>query len=226
MGYAGKEGQWRGRNWSQVELRVVERYARKVLNEQYPSVRVAIENCRDDLDRLRRKHPDARWAARPRTRVAVNQRLAELTRASGLSRPETRWGRLELSVVNRFARAFVRGRYPEVRLAARDCRAALLRAREERPDGERLVARRSELAVREQVRLRLRELGRRTSLRRWSERELRVLDGYARALVAGRYDTARSAARDFLRELDRLRQRYPGAAWIAPTERYSRRPIG
>jgi hypothetical protein len=128
-----------------------------------------------------------------------------------------------LRIVSRFARAFARGHYPELQLAARACHDALARARRDDPNGIRLFASRSGVAVRERMRTSVRKLGWRTSLRAWSKQELKLLDGYAMALVRGRYATAPEAAADYLRDIDRLRLKYPGAAWLA--SRHSRASV-
>ena len=214
------DGRPRGRNWSSAELRVIGRYAQRVVTGRFKSVRGAVEDCRDALDRLRRAHARAPWAARPRSRVAVAQRLGAVVRSFGMARPEVQWGDAELKVVNRFAQAFIRGQYPELQLAARACHDALARARRDDSNGIRLFASRSGVAVRERMRTSVRKLGWRTSLRAWSKQEMKLLDGYARAFVRGTYATALDAAADYLRDIDRLRLKYPGVAWLA--SRHSR----
>jgi len=120
-----------------------------------------------------------------------------------------------VKIVDRFARAFVRGDYGEMRTAGRDCRAALVVARKDAPDGSRLYANRSAVAVREKLRVRVRKLGGRTSRRAWARQELKLLEGYARALASGKYPSAVAAAADYQRDTVRLRRRYPKAAWLA-----------
>ena len=53
-------------------------------------------------------------------------------------------------------------------------------------------------------------------MQRWSPEERRVLDSYVLALARGKFQSRTDAARALSLDLERLRRRYPGAAWLKP----------
>lgn len=210
-----ESGHWRGRNWLPIELEVVQGFAEAVVEGRYRSGHRAVGDCREALESLRRGRFRVRHALRPRSQFAVQNRLGAVIRSLGIAVPHAGWHSEELRIVERYARAFVRGRYSEQQDAYRECWQALKRARQARPSGYRVIANRSPVAVREKLKAAARRLGGRTSRRTWADRELRLLEGYVRAVVRGKYETARAAAADYVRDIGRLRMSYPKAAWLA-----------
>jgi hypothetical protein len=195
--------------WSQSEQRVLERYARSVLNGEYLSVRSAVADFRRALDPHRRRvGPGRRQPAPPRTERAVRLRLQEAVRGLAPDRPtmsEMRWTPQELRIMDRYALKVATGFYPTAPAATRECYRELLgyaRATHRR-------VRRSKSAVRRFLSDRIRGLKLPPSGRHWTAEEERVVDRHARALADGRLRDAMAAAELCTAELNRLRHRYP-----------------
>jgi hypothetical protein len=106
--------------WSAPNLRIIEQFARELVAGRYPSVAAASVACRKSLERA------GRFGTR--TEVGLAQKLRVIALAMRKSQFVPRWKREELSIVDRFARACIRGRYPSAAAAATGCRRALQRA--------------------------------------------------------------------------------------------------
>jgi hypothetical protein len=209
--------------WLADELRVVDRYAKALMRGRIVGTGVAAVRCREELTRL------AVAAGRdPRELPAsMRERIGKRARLHGWVLPGSEWRIEENRVLDRYVRACVRGEYPSIESAARECWKEMRGARGS--FGRKLSA----------VRLRLLEAARaqgRQPYRRWTKDELRVAARHVSLLYEGRYRCVRQAADGCARE---LRQRHvslqvaypprPAAAIyqrltnLAPTYRLPRR---
>jgi hypothetical protein len=113
---------WRGKftKWDEPGRQVIEQFARELVAGRYPSISAAVRACRASLERA------GEFESRTQAGLARKLRTEALRR--GLSQSRPRWKRDELRIVDRFARACVRGRYPNATAAAAGCRRALERA--------------------------------------------------------------------------------------------------
>ena len=178
--------------WLPDELRVVDRYAKALMQGRIVGTGVAAARCREELARL------AVAAGRdPRELPAsMRERIGMRARLHGWVLPASEWRIEENRVLDRYVRACVRGKYPSIESAARECWKEMRDARGS--FGRKLSA----------VRLRLLEAARaqgRQPFRRWTEDELRVAARHVSLLYEGRYRYIRQAADGCARE---LRQRH------------------
>jgi hypothetical protein len=113
---------WQGKfvEWDARDLRVIEQFARELVAGRYPSIAAASLACRRSLERA------GRFGTR--TEDGLTSKLRRVALAMRGSQFMPRWKRDELRVVDRFARAYMRGRYPNAAAAAAECRRALERA--------------------------------------------------------------------------------------------------
>ncbi len=113
---------WRGKfaPWNASGIRIVEQFARALIAGRYPSIAAASRACRKSLERVGRfgTHTEAGLASKLR-KIALAMRKSQFM---------PRWQRDELRIVDRFARAYIRGMYPSTPAAAAACRRALERA--------------------------------------------------------------------------------------------------
>ena len=200
--------------WRRDERQIVRRSARDLLERRYRSVPAAARVCERELDRLRRMQPRGERRLQRRTRAAIRHMIA--LEAQGMRRrwSGTVWTPQELRVVERFARAFMNGRYRQLSTAARDCVQALDRLRLRYPHASWLAARRGLPGVYAWLLRLTAKKGRVMMTGKFSPEERRVLTVYARALLAGRYRTALDAAQDLHRKFGQLRRQYPHAPWL------------
>jgi hypothetical protein len=182
------------------EDRVVDRHAQALLQGRYRGARLAAEACFPQLARLR----GGATANRERTLLSVQRHIYKRCRSTGHVWSRTMWRPEDDRVVERHARALVRGRHPHILAAARACRDELNRVSlhpHRRLPGDRSgTYGRSLGAVRNRVLERVHALGL-PVLRPWSRDEMRVIDRYVQALYEGRYRFARAAAAACAREL-------------------------
>jgi len=183
--------------WRPEELRVLNRHLSALARREFGSMPAAARACRAEL---------ARRGGPPRTLLAVSSRMFEYSVLRGLSWPRIWWSPTELSVVRRYARAVVRGKYPSARAAVPDCQRALARL-------ERLVGRRAQwrpavsrpdYSVEDQMRQAAHALGWSRQRYAWSPAEDRVLLRHVRWLFEGRFRDAPEAAAACKRALERL----------------------
>ena len=116
------------------------------------------------------------------------------------------WSEAENRVADRFARAIVSGRYPNVNQALPDCR------RELAPIAPGLQ--RTEDAVAWKLLCRAYDFGLPRRMRYWTDQEKRLLDRYASALARGEYPKSSTAVREVKRAFERagLGVRHPDSA--------------
>ena len=91
-------------NWSQPELEVFDRYLGALRDGRYDLVTDAARDCRRELGRLRRAHPNAAWASVRRGPDAVCWKLGELARATGRRSHGRPWSRRALATVPQLSR--------------------------------------------------------------------------------------------------------------------------
>ena len=194
--------------WGTAESRLVERFARDLVSGRSPNAAIAARACVDALRRLHEAHPNAAWAATTRTWEAAHTRLLDVAHATGGRWRGGRWSARQDSLIRPFVTGLIQGRYRSAIEAARYAGAvmALSGPRQWVPFNQRTIQQR----ILDHAEAR----GWRPDTREWSEQELRILDGYGRAMRRGRYPTAREAARAYLRDIERLQRRHRGAKWL------------
>jgi hypothetical protein len=200
-------------HWTEPEMAVIRRFARALRNGQYPHLRAAARACLPELDTLRLNSPPGRRALKARTLQAVRYRLQTQEPILGRLTSWGRWTGPEEEVIDHYARNLLAGRYPDAPRAAVPCRQELLRRAKARPHE---FGRRTRAAVQHRVCVRAAELGRVAHREHWTEAERRVLDGYVRALMRGRFRSVDEAVRVYQQDQQRLRRLHPKARWLAP----------
>jgi hypothetical protein len=106
--------------WSQPDVRTIQRFARAQAAGRYLNIAAASRACRKSLERA------GRFGTQCENRLAWKLRESVLAIRKKQFRP--RWKPDELRIVERFAQACVRGRYPRAAAAAAGCRLAMERA--------------------------------------------------------------------------------------------------
>ena len=134
--------------------------------------------------------------------------------------PTFPWSPPERAVAARFARALVRGRYRSARQAAPELRQELAQLRRRVPDGPWPKKPRSLNAAAQSIARETRAIGFQLPTSRWTPLEAEVAERFARALVAGRYQSPAQAARSCRRALAGLRRRFPSGNWLAAWRSY------
>jgi hypothetical protein len=114
-------------------------------------------------------------------------------------------------VLRRFVRSLLRGRYQSARDAAQACTQAFGKERIRETDRQWAAVPRSLRAIELRVWMKARAAGLARYRYPLAPGEQVVYDRYARALAEGGYRDLTPAARDCLKELDRLRRQCPGA---------------
>ena len=106
--------------WSASGARIIDRFARALVSDSYPSIVAASRACRSALERAGQLGNRTEGGLRAKLRI----------QALRMGRPIfwPRWSGEELRILYRFARAVIRGAYPNARAAAAPCRRALERA--------------------------------------------------------------------------------------------------
>ncbi len=178
------------------EKRVIDRFARAIINGRYPGAVAAVADCQRELGRVR---PSERRAA-----VTLAIRLRIRVRALGRIQTHNPWTREENRLISCFAERVVRGRYPGAPQAAVDCKAALDRLRYRHQDRQGPLPVRTVEKVTDRLWARLARLGTPRAHRLWSAAELRVIDRYAHAVIKHRYPTLASAVPDCWKAVNRL----------------------
>lgn len=195
------------------EERVVQRYVSGLARGDYVRVPAAARQCRDELAGL----AVGRRSWHPRTIKGLCCTLTKRLHQAAVTWGGAKWNADEDAVVRRYARMLAAGRLPDAWVAARECRAALIRkaggARSRRP-GRANVGRyvRSQTAVAGRIRRLAREAGWPCFVRPWRTEETVIRDRYVAALVAGRFGNAKQAAEKCTTELERLHRRMLKAA--------------
>jgi hypothetical protein len=105
--------------WSASGARIIDRYARALVSDRYPSIVAAARACRCALERA--------GQFENRTDSALRARLRKQALGMGKAGFRPRWSAEELRILDRFARAVIRGAYPTASAAVVPCRRALER---------------------------------------------------------------------------------------------------
>ena len=106
--------------WSASGARIVDRFARALVSDRYPTIAAASRACRYALERA--------GQLGNRTDGGLRAKLRKQALGMGKAGFRPRWSAEELRILDRFARAIIRGAYPNARAAAAPCRRALKRA--------------------------------------------------------------------------------------------------
>lgn len=174
-------------------MRIVDRYARRVVSGRYPHAKAAVPKCRAELGRFRDRTPEA-----------VHRAL--LLRARELGRPRilVRWTAAERNLLDRFARAVADGRAKTAREAGRQCRESISRLHRRWPGRYADVPDRSVHTIQHEIWPRVAKLRLRWFNSHWLKQELELVDRYARLAIEHRYPDTRAAARACCRAISRL----------------------
>ena len=105
------------RPWKASGVRVINRFAQAVVSGEYPSIVAAVRVCEETL-----KHA-GEFENRTRAGLYITLRTRAINRGLPPARP--RWTPDEMRIVDRFARAIVRGEYTTASAAESRCRRAL-----------------------------------------------------------------------------------------------------
>ncbi|MCX6844842.1 MAG: hypothetical protein NTX53_21475 [candidate division WOR-3 bacterium] len=106
--------------WSAAGVRIIDRFARALVSGRYPSIVVATRACRPAMERA--------GQLENRTHAGLHAKLRVQSLRMGRPKCRPRWTGEELRILDRFARAVIRGAYPTATAAAAPCRRALERA--------------------------------------------------------------------------------------------------
>ena len=175
-------------NWTQPEFEVIDRFARALSEGKYRSAGAAAQDCRRELDDLRRLNP----ALPQRSLVSIGRLTGARCKALGLGSALSHWTRDELSLAKRYARQFLAGRFPSMRDAGRACLRQLT---------DELGTKRTLEGTCWHMGLAVRALGVPARDERWTRSDLKVLDRHLRMLRCGRPWTVRDMAAECSRAL-------------------------
>jgi len=106
--------------WSASGARIIDRFARALVSDRYPTIVAASRACRSALERAGQLGNRTEGGLRAKLRIQALR--------MGRSVLWPRWSVEELRILDRFARAVIHGAYPTARAAAAPCRRALERA--------------------------------------------------------------------------------------------------
>ncbi len=160
-------------NLTAPELAVIDRYARALGNGKYRSTSEAAPDCWRALRKLRARMPSLPLWPEHRLRCVLARRARKL----GLAWTVSFWSPAEKRLARKYARAVIRGRFPSLRAAARECRRQL---------AEKLDRKRNLDGVCWHISRELRALGVPAQEQKWTAAELRVLKRFTRKAYAGR----------------------------------------
>ncbi len=175
-------------NWTQPEFEVIDRFARALSEGKYRSAGAAAQDCRRELDDLRRLNP----TLPQRSLVTIGRLTGARCKAIGLGSALSHWTRDELSLAKRYARQFLAGRFPSIRDAGRACLRRLT---------DELGTKRTLEGTCWHLALAIRAMGVPARDERWTRSDLKVLDRHLRMLRCGRPWTVRDMAAECSRAL-------------------------
>jgi hypothetical protein len=156
IGWVCRRGQWNDR-----DLRTIGRFARALAAGRYPTIAAASRACRASIERAGRLKPEYVRS------LVWRLREAALAIRGRQFRPQ--WSRDELHIVDRFARALIRGEYARPGVARADCRREL--------DLAGFTGHRGEKALETKLRLRVCDIRRHNA---WIRQHTRALHGGTR----------------------------------------------
>ena len=173
--------------FSPEEDHVIDRFSRALVRNEYPYGMAAVADCRRALAQA--------GIASPRGDSMIARRINVGACALGWGSKFAPWSATGVRIIDRFARALVSGRYPSIVAATRACRPAMARAGQ--------LENRTYVGLRAKLRVQALGMGRPRFRPRWTGEELRILDGFARAVIRGAYTSASAAAPRCVRALER-----------------------
>jgi hypothetical protein len=198
--------------WTPREIRVLDTYARALARGRYHSAAEASRAFQQDMAQLRQRYPHAEWLAVKRSICGIRVRICQRARVLGRPLPEF-WSPAEDRLITRFAQRVVDGQCRSAHLAAIEYLKQIERLRARYPKLEWLKARRGLRGVHTRIWQRTLVLGRPLLAVYWSPFEKTLLDQYARRFLAGGFPTAKVAARDCVKAIERLHSAHPDARW-------------
>jgi hypothetical protein len=182
------------------ENRILDRYARRFLAGEFPTVQAAADKCMRELAVVYRSRP----TLRAKTFATVWSYLSRRVHRQGAPSLLKRASPTEEATVNRYLEALLRGRYVKVTDAAADCFRELQRLWQRQPEPTWGSLQRNRHAVYNRLSARARTAGWVAYQSAWTPQELRVLERHARALARGLYMNSLQATADCRRELAQL----------------------
>ena len=190
---------WVGEALTQNEERVVQSYVAGIAEGRYDRVKVAAQQCRDELAGL----PVGKRSWHPRSVQALRCLMTRRLHEAGVTWGNAKWTAAEDAVARRYARALAAGKIPDAQVAADGCRVELIR----RGAGKGARYLRTVIGVAGRLRTLAREAGWPSFVQPWRPEEEAIRDRFVAALVEGRFRTAKLAAAACTMELARLHRR-------------------
>jgi hypothetical protein len=175
-------------NFTPKENQVLDRFAQAVVGGRYRTSAEAAPDCRRELHRVR---PEA---IRSDTALATN--LRGRVRAMGRVQTKNPWSGAEDRVISRYARLVALGRYDGAKQAAVECLAVVNRLRRRQAVRGASLPARTLVNVAGRLWRVLAKLGIPRAQALWSPAEVRVIDHYARAVIAHQYPSIEHAVED------------------------------
>jgi len=203
----GPRSEW----WTKPEASLLDRYAGALAEGRYPSARAAVPLLQRELAEL---HGPGKGGPKARGYDGVMHKL--LARSRELGRHALKlvdFAPEEERVIDAYAGAFQKGRYPSVQAAVRACRQEFARLRRRRPRPGWLAVSRSFNSIATRLLEVVHERGVGPLRPRVSRPEQDKIDGYVRRVLAGEL-SYNAAAREYLNEVSRLRERHPDLEWV------------
>ena len=194
-------------DWSWQEDRIIDRYARRLLQGRYPTTRELLPECRRDLAELYARHPGEIWAQCERSDAGIRVHVSHRATALGVRWSGTPWTHGEDRLALRCARDFTRGRLPSLQAASRACLRALAELPTREASAGGLTVRRPAKGVYARVRHWAVKMGWQHARNWWLPEERHRLEVHARALANGEFASGRAATRHLLAELAGVRGR-------------------
>jgi hypothetical protein len=189
------------------ENRVLDRYTRRFLAGEFPTLQATAEKCMRELAVVYRNHP----TLRAKSLSTVWSYLTRRVHGRGVGNLQRRWSSQEMAVVRRYADGLMRNRYAKVTAAATDCFRELERLRRSVTGRAQRQVRRTRVMTMTLLGKLTREAGRVACQNQWTRHEMRVLTEHAQALVGGVYCDSEQACIGCARELARLHLERPQA---------------
>ena len=182
-------------HWTAEESRILDRYASRVTHSRGYAGTEAARDYLTYVAGLRRKHPDWPWLRQRRTYAAVEERIR--VRSHELGRPyvNVAFSPEEDRVLTRYARDVLAGRCCGIKQAAIRARPEILRLHRMKPLARWAKAERNHSAIWKRIALLANELGRSRPGSRWMPEEDGIVERYASAVAAGRYDAIQAAGK-------------------------------
>jgi hypothetical protein len=201
--------------WYEPEQSIVSRYVQAAASGEYPDVLTATRRCMAEIKRLhgrwRRLHPDEARTIRPRTFQTIYTILRKESKARGRPSAGVLYTPSETSLLNRYARAVVEGRYKTAAEATRAAMPELARLWPKAPPVVGAGLPRPFEGVFQRMCILTRRLGQPRPETVWFPAEDRIVARFARRVLGGEFRSARAASPECHSELSSLYGRLRGA---------------